>query len=139
MCTLNPFKQTLVQHSQSSIYSLHAKRFQLLTCEVCAVCFQMNSAMAVILMAPCKAVEFAVCENVPSFVINQSGVLFCGVLYYNIQAVFSFQSVNEILLNQYVHSNERLSEPGALKEFLRVCAANPGPAVNKNCSFRYPV
>ena len=139
MCTLNPFKQTLVQHSQSSIYSLHAKRFQLLTCEVCAVCFQMNSAMAVILMAPCKAVEFAVCEKVPSFVINQSGVLFCGVLYNNIQAVFSFQSVNEILLNQYVHSNERLSEPGALKRFLRVCAANPGPAVNKNSSFRYPV
>lgn len=139
MCTLNPFKQTLVQHSQSSIYSLHAKRFQLLTCEVCAVCFQMNSAMAVILMAPCKAVEFAVCEKVPSFVINRSGVLFCGVLYYNIQAVFSFQSVNEILLNQYVHSNERLSEPGALKGLLRVCVANPGPAVNKNCSFRYPV
>ena len=55
--------------------------------------------MAVILMAPCKAVEFAVSEKVPSFVINQSGVLFCGVLYYNIQAVFSFQSVNEILLN----------------------------------------
>lgn len=30
----------------------------------------MNSAMAIILMAPCKAVEFAVGEKVPSFVIN---------------------------------------------------------------------
>ena len=59
----------------------------------------MNSPMAIILMAPCEAVEFAVGEKVPSFVINQSGVLFCGVLYYNIRAVFSFQSVNEILLN----------------------------------------
>ena len=59
----------------------------------------MNSAMAITLMAPCKAVEFAVGEKVPSFVIHQSGVLFCGVLYYNIQAAFSFQSVNEILLN----------------------------------------
>lgn len=59
----------------------------------------MNSAVAIILMAPCKAVEFAVGEKVPSFVINQSGVLFCGVLYYIIQPAFSFQSVNEILLN----------------------------------------